>query len=95
MFARKPASTAGLEAIRRETVRVALENPVGSEEFKTAMKATEKLSNLIVKEKREPLSFNVVVPAVATLLSVVIITDYEKLNVVTTKAVQFLPKLLK
>lgn len=95
MFTKKPAPTSGLEALRREAVRVALENPVGSDEYKTAMKAVERLSNLIVKEKREPLSWNTVIPAAGTLAAVLVITDFERLNVITSKAVQFLPKLLK
>lgn len=95
MFTRRPASTSGLEAARDEALRIIDVQPIGSETRAAALAEIETLSNLIVKEKREPLSFNVIVPAVATILSVVIVTDYEKLNIVTSKAVQFLPKLLK
>lgn len=92
---RRPASTAGLEAARDDSLRKLAFADLCTDERKAALKETKILSDLIAKEKREPLSFNVVVPAAATLLSVFIVTDFEKLNVITSKAVQFLPKLLK
>lgn len=95
MFNRKPASTSGLEAARDEALRLLDDQSIGSEFRAAALQEVETLSNLIVKEKREPLSFNTIVPAAATILSVLIVTDFERLNVVTSKAVQFLPKLLK
>lgn len=95
MFTRKPASTSGLEAARDEALRLLDAEPLGSETRVAALNEAEILSTLIVKEKREPLSFNVIVPAAATILSVFIVTDFERLNVITSKAVQFLPKLLK
>lgn len=95
MFPKKPVDVVSLEAARREALRVVLENPVGSDPYNAAMESVEKLSTLIVKESREPLSWNAVLPVVGTIASVLMITDFEKLNVVTSKAVQFLPKLLK
>lgn len=96
MFTRKPASTDGLEAMRREAIRVANDHTdLKSDEYQNALQTVERLSVLIVKEKREPLSWNTVLPVVGTIASVLVITDFERLNVVTTKALQFLPKLLK
>lgn len=95
MFTHKPASTSGLEAARDEALRLLDAEPIGSETRASLKAEVLEFSEAIVKEKREPLSFNHVVPAVATVLSVLIVTDFERLNVVTSKAVQFLPKLMK
>lgn len=95
MNIRKPARIAGIEAMRREAIRSANDHNVGTPEYETALQAVERLSALIVKETREPLSWNAVLPVIGTLASVIVITDFEKLNVITSKAVQFLPKLLK
>lgn len=95
MFPKKPEDTATLEAVRREALRNLGKLRPGEEGYATALDAVERLSTLVVKESRELLSWNAVVPVVGTIASVLMITDFEKIHVVTSKALQFLPKLLK
>lgn len=95
MFPKKPVDTASLEHARREAIRVLLETPVEDENYKRYLKNVERLSALIVKESPDPLNWNAVLPVVGTIASVVMIVGHEKAHVLTSKALQFLPKLLK
>lgn len=95
MFTKKREDVASLQGVRREALRNLGDLRPGEDGYETALDAAERLSALIVKESPEPLSWNAIIPVVGTIASVLVITDFERLNVITTKAVQFLPKLLK
>lgn len=95
MFTKKPRSTAGLEEARTEALKVLGDLDPTDPQYTKTLAAVETLSNLIAQEAPDKLSINAVVPVVGTLASVVMIIGHEKANVLTTKALLFLPKLLK
>ena len=97
MFTRKPQGVADLETARREAVRVLNETELTDPNYDKYLQTVAKLSTLISREKpaREPLSWNAVLPVLGTVISVAAIVGHEQTRVVTSKAMQFLPKLIR
>lgn len=95
MFTKKPAEKTGLERAREDALDVLNDYAPVDDEYKTILKRVVTLSNLMEKEAPEKLSINALLPVIGTIASVVVIVGYEQRQVLTSKALQFLPKLLK
>lgn len=95
-FTRKPAEKSGLEeTIDIMLIELAKKTP-GTEEYDYILKQLTELYNLkkIDGDIETPRKWRpeFVVPAVATLVGILIIVGYERVNVVTSKALNFVPK---
>lgn len=90
---RKPREKTGLEKARDEALLVLADlDPLDLDYTKT-MKQVKKLSELIANERRELLSPNTVILALANIGGIAMIVWYERANIVTSKALTFVGKL--
>lgn len=78
----------------RDDALLVLDNldPTDADYTKT-MKHVETLSNLIAAERRELLSPNTVILALANIGGIALIVGHERVNIVTSKALSFVGKL--
>lgn len=94
---RKPAEKTELEKSRDKALEVL--NNLGTDDpgYKPTVKTVKMLSEAIAQETpvREPININTLLPAIATVFSVIVIVASEQHHVVNSKALQFLPKLLR
>lgn len=63
-----------------------------SEEYPNLMRSLEKLEALKTNKGRKPLDWNQLIATLGSLLSVVLILNFEKLGVVTSKAIMYLKR---
>ena len=94
MFTKKPQNT-GLSEARDAALKVLVDLDPSDPDYQKTLKAVKTLSNLMEQETHERISINALLPVLGTLASVGMIVGYERAHIVTTKALQFLPKLLK
>lgn len=95
MFTKKPAANAELVVARNEKLEVLRNLDVEDALYEQTLDAVERLSKLAAEEAPEKLSINTLLPVIGTVASVILIIGHERANVLTTKALAFLPKLLK
>lgn len=95
MFLNKLDRKSDLEKTRDEALSVLNDQDPFSDEYAKALEHVVTLSELHAKEAREKLNMNTVWSVGGTLVAVAAIIGHEKANVLTSKALQFLPKLLK
>lgn len=95
MFTKKNVEKSGLEEARDAAVKVLVDMDPSDPEYCKTLKAVKTLSNLMQAEQREKLSVNTAATVIGTLASVAMIVGHERAHIVTSKALAFLPKLLK
>ena len=98
LFAKKTnAETYTLESVKTSILSVLKDTTPGTDEFVKLLADLKTVEELIAKNP--PWTFkpsaDVLVNGVFTLISIVAITKHEQLAVITSKAVSFLPKLIR
>lgn len=92
---RTSTETTKLEKARDDALTVLDSlDPIDPDYTKT-MTHIETLSNLIAAERRELVSPNTVIMALANIGGILAIVKYEQVNIVTSKAIAFVGKTLR
>lgn len=63
-----------------------------SEEYPNLMRSLERLQALKTENRRKPLDWNTVLQTLGSLAGIVLILNFEKLGVVTSKAIMFIKR---
>lgn len=93
MFTKRPTpSTKLTEAIDALLARIA-EEPYDPKETPVLVDQVTKLTKLTETNSPKPISGDILVTAAAHLVGIVLILQYERLNVVTSKALGFVMRL--
>lgn len=95
MFIKKLNRKSELESARDDALYVLNEQEPFSDEYRQALENVVTLSELHAREAREKLSMNTLLNVGGTIAAVIAIVGHEKANVLTSKALLFIPKLLK
>lgn len=95
MFPNKRDKRSELEKSRDDAISVLNSLDPFSDEYKKKLKHVQKLSDLVAHEAPEKLNINTVLSVGGTVASVIMIISHEKASVLTSKAMHFLPKLIR
>jgi len=90
---RNPREKTGLEKVRDDALLVLDSLDPTDAEYAKAMVHVKTLSDLIANERRELLNPNTVVLAAANLGGIGMIVGYERVHIMTSKAISFVGKL--
>lgn len=90
---RKPWEKTGLEIARDDALLVLNDLDPTDPDYAKTMKHVKKLSDIIANERRELLSPNTVILVLANIGGIAMIVKYERLEVVTSKALGFVRSL--
>lgn len=99
LFAKKTnAETSTLKDVRNAILSALGGTDVGTDEYSHLLTELERVCKLMQEDKTtfsfKP-SSDSILNAGMTVLSILLITKHEDLNVITSKAMSFLPKLIK
>lgn len=89
----KPTEKPELERVIDETIEDIRRLPLDSEEYAVAVDTLVKLYSLKEKPSERRVSPDTMATVAANLLGIAVIVGYERMNIMTSKAVNFLMKL--
>jgi hypothetical protein len=92
---RTPRDKTGLEKARETALLVLDDLDPMDPDYATTMKHVKKLSELIANERRELLNPNTVILALANVGGIIMIVGYERIHIVTSKALTLIGKTSK
>jgi hypothetical protein len=81
------------DVIARLTVKMHNDMEAGSEEFGVALDQLSKLQKIRQEEKPDTVSSDALLAAAVNILGIALIIKHEHVNVITSKALGFIPKL--
>lgn len=81
------------DLIARLTVKMHNDLEAGSEEYGVALEQLSKLQKIRQEEKPDRVSSDALLAAAVNILGIALIIKHEHVNVITSKALGFIPKL--
>jgi hypothetical protein len=90
---KKDKNIAGLETVIGLVTEELEKTTPGTEGYSRIVEQLERLNKIAASRKSEPVSWNGLISGGVNLLGIGLILNYERLHVVTSKAVGFVTKL--
>lgn len=93
MFPVKPTVKTGLDKVIDETIEDIRRHDLDTKEYQIAVDTLVKLYEMKAKTKPQTISPDTIATVAANLLGIAIIVGYERMNIVTSKALNFVARL--
>lgn len=93
MFNRRPDITPEMKAVIDELMREMQQREADSDEYDAMLKRLERLYKLKDQDRPKQVSPDVALTVGANLVGIVLVLQYERIHVVTSKALSFVMKL--